>query len=137
MERERTSEVLETFQRYTRAFQALDARAVARFFDEPALMITPDRVIALPTGAAVEQAYGRVMAELPRVGYERTDFSSIGVRRLSDDLAIVSGSGVWVKTSGERFAPFGMTYMLRRSGDDWRIVVATIHDPDAPPATKR
>jgi ketosteroid isomerase-like protein len=136
MERKRTDAVLETFERYTRAFQALDARAVAQFFSEPALMITPDRVIALPTGAAVEQAYGRVMADLPRVGYERTEFSSIAVRRLSDDLAMVSGSGVWKKTSGESFAPFGMTYLLRRSGDTWRIVVATIHDPDATPATK-
>jgi hypothetical protein len=25
---------------------------------------------------------------------------------------------------------FGLTYILRRSGDTWRIVVAAIHDPD-------
>ncbi len=47
--------------------------------------------------------------DLPARGYERTEFSSITARRLSDDLAIVTGSG----------------------GETWRIVVAAIHDPDA------
>jgi len=33
------------------------------------------------------------------------------------------------KATGERFAPFGMTYTLRRAEGAWRIVVATIYRP--------
>ena len=51
--------VLEAFERYTQAFQALDARAVARHFHEPAFFITPNDVVSLPTAEAVEQTYAR------------------------------------------------------------------------------
>ncbi len=131
MELEKTGEAVEAFRRYTQAFQTLDPRAVVRHFDEPALLITPQGVIALPTGAAVEEAFRHVMSELPAQGYARTEFSPLVERRLGDDLAVVNGVGVWKKASGEDLRRFGMTYTLRRAADTWRIVVAAIHDPEA------
>jgi len=126
------SGVLEAFGRYTQAFQALDARAVARLFHEPAFFITPKDVVSLPTAEAVEQTYARVMADMPP-DYVRTEFSPLSEHRLSDDLAMVSGSGVWKNAANEDLMPFGMTYTLRRSGQSWRIVVAAIHAPDGGP----
>ena len=126
------SGVLEAFERYTQAFQALDARAVARHFHEPAFFITPKDVVSLPTAEAVEQTYTRVMADMPP-DYVRTEFSPLSEHRLSDDLAMVSGSGVWKNAANEDLMPFGMTYTLRRSGQSWRIVVAAIHAPDGGP----
>ncbi len=117
------------FRQYAQAFASLDPRAVARHFNEPAMMITPEGVMALPTAAEVEQAYGRIMADLPALGYVRTEFSALTERRLGDDLALVTGSGVWKKATGEAFMPFGLTYTFRRSDDGWLIVVAAIHDP--------
>jgi ketosteroid isomerase-like protein len=131
MERAQSGPAIEAFRSYTRAFQALDARAVAQHFNEPALLITPDAVIPLATGAAVEQAYARVMAELPAKGYARTEFSGLAERRLSDDLAIVAGAGIQKTASGEALSRFGLTYTLRRTNETWRIVVASIHDHDA------
>jgi ketosteroid isomerase-like protein len=127
-----TSGALETFGRYTQAFQALDARAVAQHFHEPAFFITPRDVLALPTTEAVEQTYARVMADMPP-DYARTEFSPLSEHRLSDDLAMVSGGGVWKNEANEDLMPFGMTYTLRRSGQTWRIVVAAIHAPDGGP----
>ena len=124
--------VLEAFQQYTQAFQALDARAVARHFHEPALFITPKDVASLPTTEAVEQTYARVMADMPP-DYVRTEFSPLTEHRLSDDLAMVSGSGVWKNAANEDLMPFGMTYTLHRCGQTWRIVVAAIHAPDGGP----
>ena len=124
-----TSGALEAFGRYTQAFQALDARAVAQHFHEPAFFITPRDVLALPTVEAVEQTYARVMADMPP-DYARTEFSPLSEHRLSDDLAMVSGDGVWKNAANEDLMPFGMTYTLRRSGQTWRIVVAAIHAPD-------
>ncbi len=122
---------VEAFRSYTAAFQALDSKAVAAHFHEPALMITPKGIDALPNAAAVEQAYARIMAELPAQRYARTEFSQLEERRLGDDLAMLTGSGSWIDTSGKKFMPFGMTYVLRRGSQGWRIVTAIIHSADA------
>ena len=123
---------LEAFGQYTQAFQALDAGAAAQYFHEPAFFITPKDVVPLPTIAAVEQMYARVMADLPP-DYARTEFSPLTEHRLSDDLAMVSGSGVWKNAAGQDLMPFGMTYTLRLTAGRWRIVVAAIHSPDGGP----
>jgi ketosteroid isomerase-like protein len=132
MQHDEYSGVLEAFGRYTKAFQALDARAVAQHFHEPALFITPKEIVSLPTVQTVEQAYSRVMADMPP-DYVRTEFSPLSEHRLSDDLAMVSGSGAWKNAANDDLMPFGMTYTLRRSGKAWRIVVAAIHAPDGGP----
>jgi ketosteroid isomerase-like protein len=131
MEKEKVSTALDSFRSYTQAFQALDPKAVSRHFHEPAILITPQGVVALSTVAEVEHAYARIIAELPALGYAGTEFSPLTERRLGDDLALVTGGGTWKKATGERFMAFGMTYTLRRSDDTWRIVVAAIHAPDS------
>ena len=120
---------IDSFRQYADAFQSLDAKAVARHFHEPAMLIAPQGVLALPTAAAVEAAYSRVMADLPARGYSRTEFSGLSERRLNDDLAVVTGAGVWKNASGEEFSRFGVTYTLRRVASTWRIVVAAIYEP--------
>lgn len=120
---------LDAFREYTSAFQALDARAAAQHFHEPALFITPEGVVPLPTLAAVEQTYARVIADLP-ADYARTEFSTMTAHRLSDDLAVVSGSGTWKNAANDDIMPFGMTYTLRRVNQIWRIVVVAIHAAD-------
>jgi len=131
MQRDESSEAVEAFRSYARAFQSLDARGVAEHFAEPALLISPQGVVALPTRAAVADEYGRLLAGLPAQGYARTEFSPLAGRRLSDDLALVTGAGTWKTTSGEELQRFGLTYTLRRTGQTWQIVVAAIHDPGA------
>jgi ketosteroid isomerase-like protein len=120
---------LAAFKLYTQAFGALDARAVARHFHEPALLVTPKDVIPLSTAAEVEQTYARIMGEMPR-DYTRTEFRGLSERRLGDDLALVTGNGSWKNASNDDIMPFGMTYTLRRTADTWRIVVAVIHQAD-------
>ncbi len=126
------SGVVDAFRRYTQAFQALDAAAVARHFHEPAFFITTGEARALPTIAAVEDVYARVMAGMP-ADYARTEFGPLAEHWLGDDLAMVSGSGSWKNRAGEDMMPFGMTYTLRRVDGTWRIVVAAIHAPDGGP----
>jgi ketosteroid isomerase-like protein len=131
MDKAQASPAIDAFRSYAKAFQSLDPKAVATYFDEPALMITPKGVQALANAAAVEQAYARIMAELPAQRYARTEFSQLEERSLGDDLTMLTGSGSWVDTSGKKFMPFGMTYVLRRTSQRWRIVTAIIHNPDA------
>ena len=123
---QQSSGALAAFNLYTQAFVELNPRAVAEYFHEPALLITPKEVIPLPTAAAVEQTYGQIMREMPR-DYTRTEFRGLSERRLDDDLALVTGSGSWKNASNEDIMPFGMTYTLRRTANTWRIVVVAIH----------
>jgi hypothetical protein len=129
MDRENSSEAIAAFRRYTEAFQTLEPQRMAAHFNEPAIMISPQGVIGLPNAAAVEQAYGRVMAELPARGYARTEFSPLTERKLGRDLVMVSGNCAWKDGAGEEIQPFGITYTLQRADGTWRIVVAAIHEP--------
>jgi ketosteroid isomerase-like protein len=121
-----SNEALAAFKLYTQAFGALDAKAVARHFHAPALLITPKDVIALPTAAAVEQTYAGIMRDMPR-DYVRTEFRNLTERRLGDDVALVTGDGSWKNAANDDIMPFGMTYTLKRIGDSWLIVAAVIH----------
>src|SRR5262245_50014845 len=132
MQHNEHSGVLEEFARYTQAFQALDARAVAGHFHEPAFFITPQAVVSLPTIETVEHTYARVMADMPP-DYVRTEFSPLSVHRLRDDLAMVSGGGTWRNAPSGDPRPAGATSTLPPSGQTWRIVVAAIHAPDGGP----
>lgn len=125
------SPAVEAFWRYTKAFQSLDSQAIPPHFNEPAMMITPKGIQMLPNAAAIERAYASIMAELPAQRYSHTEFSPVEERRLGDDLTVLTGSGNWVDVDGRKFMPFGMTYTMRRTGSDWRIVVAIIHSADA------
>ncbi len=126
-------DAIETFRGYTAAFQSLNARAVARHYHVPALLIAPHAVYPLASTEAVEEAYRRVMGDAAAKGYARTEFSPLLERHLAEDLAVISGNGTWKKDSGEELQRFGITYTLRKVENDWRIVVAVIHDPIPPP----
>jgi ketosteroid isomerase-like protein len=123
--------VLEAFRRYARDFQTLQASAVVSHFHRPAIMISPRGVVALPDSEAVEGMYRGVMADLVKSSYARTDFRNLSEQHLSNELALVTGSGVWVDTAGKQLSSFGLSYTFRFSEGRWRIVVATIHDPSS------
>jgi ketosteroid isomerase-like protein len=117
---------LAAFNSYTRAFGALDAKAVATHFHQPAMLVTPMDVIALSSADAVEQTYSKIMRDMPR-DYVRTEFRNLTERRLGDDVALVTGDGSWKNAANDDIMPFGMTYTLKRVGNSWLIVAAVIH----------
>jgi ketosteroid isomerase-like protein len=117
---------LAAFNLYTQAFGALDAKAVSRYFHEPAMLVTPKDVIPLPTAAVVEQMYAGIMRDMPR-DYVRTEFRNLTERSLGDGVALVTGDGSWKNAANDDIMPFGMTYTLKRSGDSWLIVAGVIH----------
>ena len=123
---------LETFRRYTRAFESLEPRSMVPFLHQPALFISPQGVVVLSTPEEVERFFIPVMADLRGRGYRSSEFSGLTERALSADLTIVGGTAVWRTASGEVLRRFGLTYTLRRAAEGWKLVVATIHEPDAP-----
>jgi hypothetical protein len=119
-----------TVRSYVGAFTTLEPLAVVPYFSEPALLISQQGIVALPTGADVERFFARLMPDLRLQGYAASEFPQLAEQRLSHDLAIVSGVCVWRKRSGEELRRFGATYILSRASGNWRIAVATFHDGD-------
>lgn len=121
-----SNDALAAFKLYTQAFGALDAKAVSRHFHEPALLVTPKEVMPLADAAAVEQAYAAIMRDMPR-DYARTEFRNLEEHSLGDGVAMITGDGSWKNAANDDIMPFGLTYILKRVGDDWLIVSAVIH----------
>jgi ketosteroid isomerase-like protein len=121
-------EVIQAFKQYVGAFEQLDPRAVVPFYNEPAMLISQQGVVSLPTGSHVEQFFAPLMAGLRSQGYAGSEFPRLAEHSLSDKLAIVSGVGIWRSATGEQLRRFGLTYTLCRTSNSWRIVVAVIHD---------
>jgi hypothetical protein len=132
MESNDAHEALEAFQEYAQAFQSLDPRAAAQHFHAPALMATPNGVSAVADASAAEQVYRGVMAELPAMGYARSVFPNLSGRRLSRDLAVVSGGCIWETASGKEIRRFDIMYTLCRTAGVWKILTALIYDRQKP-----
>src|SRR5260221_12622121 len=102
-----TGEVLEAFKRYVEAFEGLSPRTVVPFYNEPALMISPQGIVALPTSADVEKLFDGLMSDLRDQGYAGSEFPRLAELPLSEDLLIVTVIGVWRKKKGEGLRGFG------------------------------
>jgi ketosteroid isomerase-like protein len=126
---ERDDAVLETFRRYTQAFETLRPEAVVPYYHEPCLFISPEGVVTLQTSADVAGFFTKVMARLRGDGYASSAFPGLQVLALSDSLRMVRGVGSWKRADGTDLRRFGVTYTLRKSDSAWRIVVAVAHDP--------
>lgn len=125
------SAAIEAFEKYAESFQSLDPKAIPEHFHEPALIVTPKGVQSLPDATSVERAYARIMADLPKQNFARTEFTRLREQRLGDDLVMITGWGTWVDHAGKGFMPFGLTYTLRHTQAGWKIVVALIHGAEA------
>ena len=123
-------EAVEAFRQYAAVFERLDPSAVVPYFNQPAMLISPQGMVSLATATDVEQFFGRLMTDLRAQAYAKSEFPRLTDHFLSPDLAIVSGIGVWRKTTGEELRRFGLTYTLCRKPQSWKIVLAVIHDPE-------
>ncbi|MBI2361429.1 MAG: DUF4440 domain-containing protein [Deltaproteobacteria bacterium] len=119
-----------TFTAYVQAFQTLNPQAVLPYCHVPCMFISPQGVFAMTTLAEVEVLVARMMEGLKARGFARSVLRSLHTRKMSDNIALVTVSRVRYKTDGQELERLGETYTFRKTDDGWKIVVATIHDPD-------
>lgn len=87
---------------YYKAFSTLTIQSILRYFHQPALLIGPSGVIALPTPEAVVPIFGPVMEGLRQREYHRSEFSLQQLRLLSAPSALAMG---W---------PYGTRLMIKK-----------------------
>lgn len=61
-------------------------------------------------------------------GYGRSDLINLNVQRLSDTTTLASGIADRYKADGQELERVGVTYVLQKSADGWKIAVTIIHD---------
>jgi ketosteroid isomerase-like protein len=115
---------------YYKAFSTLTVQSILRYFHQPALLIGPSGVIALPTPEAVVPIFGPVMENLRQREYQRSEFSLQQLRLLSATSALAMGVAIRYKTDGQEMERVGITYLLHKGDSGWKFAVMALHDTD-------
>jgi ketosteroid isomerase-like protein len=115
---------------YYKAFSTLSVQSILRYFHQPALLIGPSGVIALPTAEAVVPIFGPVMENLRQREYLRSEFSPEQLRLLSATSALATGVAIRYKTDGQEMERVGITYLLYKGDRGWKFAVMALHDAD-------
>ena len=121
--------VVRVLQVYVAAFARSDATGVAHCCQAPFMWVTADEVSLAASPEEIEQKYVTVLDGLRERGFSRTEGRQLRVRMLGPALAIASGWAVRYAGDAE-LERLGATYLLRKTEEDWRIVVLTTHSPD-------
>ncbi len=117
---------------YYRDFSTLNVQAILPYLNQPALLLGPAGTIALPTPSAIEPIFGPVMEGLRTRGFARSELGSEEIRILSARDALATGIAIRYRTDGTELERAGITYLLRKSDDAWKIVVMVLHGAPAP-----
>lgn len=115
---------------YYKAFSTLTVKSILRYFYQPALLIGPSGVFALPTPEAVVPIFGPVMETLRQREYLRSEFSLQQLRLLSATSALATGVAIRYKTDGQEMERVGLTYLLYKGDSGWKFAVMALHDTD-------
>ena len=123
--------VSETLEEYYRAFSTLNIREILPFLYEPALVMGPQGVFPLATASAIEPIFGPVMENLRTRGYARSELESPETRMLGAQSASVTGIAVRYGAGGAEMERAGISYLLRKTDDAWKIAVMVLHGAPA------
>jgi ketosteroid isomerase-like protein len=122
--------VLQIFNEYVQAFQKLRASAVVSYLHLPCMVIAPQGVAVMSDATEVESWLDKMMDGLKARGYARSELTDVEAIPLSDTIVLVSVSRGRYKADGSQLERLGETYTFRKTDSGWKIVAATVHDPD-------
>jgi hypothetical protein len=124
------AEVLRVLREYYSAFSTLNIEAILPFFHEPCMLIGPQGPFAATTRPFVATAFGPAIESLRARGFARSELSVRDVKLLSATAILVRGVAVRYMTDGHELDRAGVTYVLHKADDRWKIAVLILHDPD-------
>jgi hypothetical protein len=119
--------VRNTLDEYYRAFSTLSIQAILPYLCEPALLVGPQGVIPLPAPSSIEPIFGPVMEGLRTRAYVRSELGSQEIRMLGARSAFATGIAIRYKSDGEELERAGISYLLCRLDDAWKIAVMVLH----------
>ena len=94
------------------------------------MFIASQGVAVMSSTAEVESLLDKMMEGLKARGYPRSALADVEAIPLSENIVLVSVSRARYKTDGSQLERVGETYTFRKIDNGWKIVTATVHDPD-------
>lgn len=115
---------------YEQAWSKHDANAVSAFYLEPAMRVSKGGPTVRPTLNDQKLLFTGLLQGLVDRGYDRSDWERLDVRLLDAQTAIVSGVTARYKTDGSLMERLGVTYLLWRTPEGWKIFMSATQSPD-------
>jgi ketosteroid isomerase-like protein len=113
---------------YYQTFSTLNLDSIAPFFHEPCLFLSPQGVMAVPNHDVVKEVFRTIAKDFRSKGYGRSELTQLNVERMSATAMLGSGVAVRFTTDGRELERVGVTYILQKSDNGWKIAVTVIHD---------
>ncbi len=126
-----TSQVIETIAEYNKAFAKLQPGILGPYYHYPSILITPETAVTIGNGLKLWIVFTKIISDLKKQNYGRSETSPLQVKLLSDNLAVVSAVATRYTKDNQFLTSFGFTYTMRKVDNRWKIIVGTIHDVDA------
>jgi len=125
------------FQQYADAFQALDPAKVLPFFHFPAMLISPEKAAVIGNPIIGFFGFSKVMKDLKRRCFTRSEAKSLNVQQLSDNLAILTGLVIRYQQCQQDHPEtilecFNLNYTMRKVDARWKIIVGTLTKATCP-----
>jgi hypothetical protein len=125
-----TDLVERTYRAYFTVFQMGDPRAITPYFHVPSVFLSAAGTHALTSVREAEQYFDRLQFSLRSRGYARSVLSSVQVKLIADDLALVNARAERYVQSGELLENISALYTMRKTTGTWRIAVVTMYEPE-------
>ena len=122
--------VIDTLHAYEEAWSKHDGKAVASFYHEPAMRLSPGGPAVRPGLADQERFFTPFLAGLVARGYARSTWETLEVRLLDPQTAIASGITLRYRADGSLFERVAVTYGLRETPTGWKIFLSATHAAD-------
>jgi ketosteroid isomerase-like protein len=120
------------YRAYFTVFQMGNPRAITPYYHVPSVFISGTGTHVLASLQDAESFFERLFFTLRQRGYSRSVLSSVQVKCLSDDLALVHSRGERLQRDGQLLERLAALYTMRKSEGTWRIATAMMFDPERP-----
>ena len=123
-------EIDRLFTGYFSDFSNLDLKAIVSYFHNPCTFIVPQGVLVFSSPSEVEGFWGPRFDDLKAQGFGHTERAEANIKVLTGDTAIANSLAVRYTKDGSELERRGATFVLRKTGDGWKIVTLIHHSPD-------
>jgi ketosteroid isomerase-like protein len=119
-----------TYRAYFTVFQMGNPRAITPYYHIPAAYLSPTGTFVLTSVQDAEQFFERLIYGLRSRSHARSVLTSVQVKLLADDLALVNARGDRYTKDGNLCERMSSVYTMRQTDGTWRIATATNYDPE-------
>jgi ketosteroid isomerase-like protein len=119
-----------TLQSYENAWGNRDPRAIASFYYEPAMRVSPAGPVVRQTRKDQETFFSGFLPSLVQRGFDKGKWEELNVHLLDSETAVASGIVIRTRKDGSILERVAVSYGLRRTPQGWRIFLSDTHAPE-------